>query len=280
MVDFFPMGKKSLLSKRAYGRLLRDVEGLIARGRGEAEAAAGHVLAVTYWEVGARIGREELTERAGYRDGVVGQLADEIGIPQVTLYRALRFWRMYAGPPEPGLGWAHYRELLAVADPEARAFYEGRALSEGWSGRKLRQAIVGRVFAEGERAQAGKVVLARPEDASYLYRCDVLQVVDGDTLLAHVDLGFEVIKLQRVRLSSVDAPAARTKAGKAAAQWVREQLAAAEQVVLRTEKLDLHGRYVAHVFYIGERDASADDVFRRGEYLNSKLVLEGHAQLA
>ncbi len=272
----------TVLTKRGYARLLKDVGTLIAAGRREAEAAAGHVLAVTYWKVGERIGREALSERAGYGQGMVEQLADELGMARTTLVRALRFARLYEAPPAPGLSWAHYQELLTVADPEARAFYQGRALSEGWSRKALRTAIAGRVFVDGEVAEAGtKARLPRPEDGSYLYRCEVLRVIDGDTLLVHVDLGFEVIKLQRLRLWGVDVAPERTRAGREASQWVREQLARAQQVVLRTQKAsDVHGRYVAHVFYSGDADATAEEVFRTGEYLNGRLVREGHAAVA
>ncbi len=270
----------TVLTKRGYARLLKDVGALIVEGREQAEAAAGHVLAVTYWKVGARISREGLSERAGYGAGVVARLADELGVSQVTLRRALRFSALYEAPPGPGLSWAHYQELLTVADADARAFYRQRALAQGWSKRELRAAIAGRVFVEGETtAAAAGQALPRPQDGSYLYRCEVLKVIDGDTLLVHVDLGFEVIKLQRVRLAGVDAPKARTSAGRAAADWARERLARARSVVLRTQKAsDVHGRYVGHVFYSGDEDASAEEVFRKGEYLNGKLVKEGLAE--
>ena len=211
----------------------------------------------------------------------MGRLSDELDVSQVTLRRAVRFARMYEAPPRPGLSWAHYKELIAVADDEARAFYARRALAEGWSKRRLREAIVGRAFVEGQGGASEQAELPRPEDGSYLYRCEVLKVIDGDTLIVHVDLGFEVIKLQRVRLAGVDAPEGKSAAGKRAAEWVRERLARAERVVLRTEKAgDLHGRYVAHLFFSGDGEASAEEVFRRGEYLNGRLVKEGLAGVA
>ncbi len=271
-----------VLTKRQFERLLNDVGALVVGGRERAEAAAGHVLAVTYWKVGERIQREELSSRAGYGEGVMARLADELDVAQATLRRAVQFARMYGQAPEPGLSWAHYKELLTVADDRARARYEALALSRGWSKRELHTAIAERVVdaeGSGRRTRKGRRP-ARPVDGSFLYRCDVLRVIDGDTLLVHVDLGFSVIKLQRVRLSGVDAPAARTAAGKRAAQWVQEQLARAEAVVMRTEKAgDVHGRYVAHVFYSGDRSASAEEVFRSGAYLNGALVGEGLAEV-
>jgi endonuclease YncB( thermonuclease family) len=268
-----------VLTSAGYERLLREVGALVEAGRTEAETKAGHVLAVTYWKVGERLLREGLTPNAGYGDAVVERLADELGMARATLQRARRFASLYDAAPEPGLSWTHYKELLTVADGDARAFYARRALAERWSGRLLRAAIGQRSYERGSVDVDGGAGLPRPEDGDYLYRCRVVRVIDADTLLAHVDLGFEVIKEQRVRLSLVDAPEAKTRAGRRAADWVRERLATAGQVVVKTVKAgDAHGRYVAHVFYGGDDNASAQEVFRRGRYLNGELVARGLAK--
>ena len=70
-----------------------------------------------------------------------------------------------------------------------------------------------------------------------------------DTLYLDIDLGFEVIRRQRIRLARVDAPARDTTDGVRGRRFVREQLAVARSIVVKTVKTDLHGRYVAHVFY-------------------------------
>ena len=57
-------GVDGVLSQAGYARLLRDLGTLVVQGKQEAEAVAGHVLALTYWRVGARIVRENLSERA------------------------------------------------------------------------------------------------------------------------------------------------------------------------------------------------------------------------
>jgi endonuclease YncB( thermonuclease family) len=266
----------AVLSEAGYGRLLREVGALIEQGKSEAEAKAGHILAVTYWKVGERIGREQLTERAGYGEGVMARLADELGIARTSLVRATAFARAYAQPPPPGLSWAHYRELLAVTDPKARAFYETTALARRWTSRELRTQIGAHAFQAGGPVAPGP--LKRPSDGNYVYRCEVTHVIDGDTLIAHVDLGFEVIKAQRLRLKGVDAPKAKTTAGNEATRWVQQTLARAQQVVVKTVRMELHGRYVAHVFYSGDPEASVEEVFRRGTYLNAEVIGEGLAK--
>ena len=45
------------------------------------------------------------------------------------------------GLPHPNLSWTHYRTLLRVAVPEARAFYEIEAIQNRWSARELERQI-------------------------------------------------------------------------------------------------------------------------------------------
>jgi len=46
----------------------------------------------------------------------------------------------------------------------------------------------------------------------YTYNCEVVRVVDGDTIDVNIDLGFGVwLKNERVRLENIDTPEVRTK---------------------------------------------------------------------
>lgn len=56
-----------------------------------------------------------------------------------------------AGPWQPGtlnpnLSWSHYRSLLRVARPDARAFYEIEAINNAWSVRELSRQIGSLLF--------------------------------------------------------------------------------------------------------------------------------------
>lgn len=53
-------------------------------------------------------------------------------------------------------------------------------------------------------------------DAAYRYRATCERVIDGDTFVLRVDLGFRVAVSLEGRLSGVDAPEMSTAAGKAA----------------------------------------------------------------
>ena len=46
---------------------------------------------------------------------------------------------------------------------------------------------------------------------NYIYRCKVTRVVDGDTVDADIDLGFNMIYKERIRLMGIDTPESRTR---------------------------------------------------------------------
>ena len=46
---------------------------------------------------------------------------------------------------------------------------------------------------------------------NYIYRCKITRVVDGDTVDAEIDLGFQIIHRARIRLSGIDTPESRTR---------------------------------------------------------------------
>ena len=122
-----------------------------------------------------------------------------------------------------------------------------------------------------------KTKVPRPKDTAYLYDCVVENIVDGDTLLIRIDLGFDVWKQQRIRLADIDCPPLDTPKGQEAADYVRARMAKADMVMVRTHKVDVYGRYVGHIFYVTRKDGHKENVFRLGRFLNQELVNKGFA---
>jgi len=272
------------LTPAAYQRLLAHVRGLLQRGRLRAELAFAQQLVATYHALGAYLLEQELTDNAGYGAATLQRLADDLRVSQNVLYAAVSFARTYRGaPPESGLRWAHYRELLTVHDPKARGWYESEAAKQGWTRNQLVEAIRAKRFPAHSPPKPKRPVrkkrakrLEPPSDPMHYYKARVVRVIDGDTLLADVDLGFGIRKEQRLRLALLDTPEIDTPAGAKAKQYVQDRLATVEFIVVRTVKTDLHGRFVADVFYLpGEPDKHI--VSTQGLYLNQELIDQGHA---
>ena len=110
----------------------------------------------------------------------------------------------------------------------------------------------------------------------WTFRALVDRVVDGDTLLVRVDLGFHSWTVERLRLRGIDAARLDSRAGQRARDRVQELVAAVNFVVLTTTRTDRYGRYLADIFYgTGEPDPTV--VAAEGVYLNRQLLKEGLA---
>ena len=110
----------------------------------------------------------------------------------------------------------------------------------------------------------------------YTYRAVVEEVLDGDTIWAHVDCGFRAWTRQKLRLRGIDAPELSTVAGQRVRDFVAQALTEVPFVVLTTTKPDKYDRYLSDVFYLpGEIDPQ--NVLHKGMFLNQQLLDQGLA---
>lgn len=118
----------------------------------------------------------------------------------------------------------------------------------------------------------------------YTYNAKVVRVIDGDTFVADVDLGFRVSMNETFRLADIDTPEThRPKSdgerdhGEEAKQFVIDAIDQKE-VIIVTSKTGKYGRWIARVLYNGpdEPDHSYRDLteelikggFEKREYID------------
>lgn len=104
---------------------------------------------------------------------------------------------------------------------------------------------------------------------NYVYNAKVTNVVDGDTVDATVDLGFNVFIKVRFRLNGINSaelkdadPIKRELANRAKTRIT--ELIKDRDVVIETRKIDKYGRYLADI-YVDSLD------------VNQQLISEGLA---
>lgn len=108
----------------------------------------------------------------------------------------------------------------------------------------------------------------------YHYAANLVRVIDGDTIVADVDLGMRVwLRDVRLRLLGIDCPEIGTPAGVLAAQATRGWLDDGETprpfyMISDKDRTEPHGRWLATIY--------RDDTFA-SEPLNHWLVANGHA---
>lgn len=110
----------------------------------------------------------------------------------------------------------------------------------------------------------------------YIYRIkSVIKVVDGDTIDADIDLGFDISLTKRIRLAGIDTPESRTKnlkekaLGLESKEWMKKTLAGANDILIKTELPDStekYGRIIGHLFINGQEIS-----------LNDQMINEGYA---
>ena len=110
----------------------------------------------------------------------------------------------------------------------------------------------------------------------YIYRIkQITKVVDGDTIDADIDLGFDISLTKRIRLAGVDTPESRTvdanekKYGLQSKEWLKHKVENAEHILIKTELPDStekYGRIIGHLF-VNDQESS----------LNDQMIVEGYA---
>jgi len=110
----------------------------------------------------------------------------------------------------------------------------------------------------------------------YIYRIRAIhKVVDGDTIDADIDLGFDISLTKRIRLAGVDTPESRTKdeyekkLGLESKEWLKKRCENAKDILIKTELPDStekYGRIIGHLYINGEETS-----------LNNQMIAEGYA---
>ena len=112
------------------------------------------------------------------------------------------------------------------------------------------------------------------DDMDYIYKIKVTRVVDGDTIDAEIDLGFNLKLNKRIRLYGINTPETRTrdkeekKRGIAAKERL-QQIVDEQQNILFLKSMD-QGKFGRCIGVLFEQDF--DD-----QSINEVLVEEGHA---
>jgi micrococcal nuclease len=114
----------------------------------------------------------------------------------------------------------------------------------------------------------------------YNYNATCIKVVDGDTIDAEIDLGFDIKVTKRIRLGGINAPESRTrnkvekKLGLAAKERLKEMMeGAANCFELESQELGKFGRVIGRLHI--DKIAGKDQITK--VCVNDCLVKEGHA---
>ncbi len=149
------------------------IRAILSEARSRAYRAINTAMVAAYWEIGRVIVEQEQQgqQRAEYGQTLLVELSSRLksefgkGFDPSNLAKMRAF---YLSCPildavRPELSWTHYRLLLRVEKPEARAFYEAEAVNSRWSTRELERQIHSLLFERLALSRDREGVLALAE---------------------------------------------------------------------------------------------------------------------
>ncbi len=164
---------ETLPTPSGFHQVYERIRAILNEARDRAYRAINTAMVAAYWEIGRVIVEEEQQgqQRAEYGRGLLKELSERLsaefgrGFDRSTLQHIRAFYLAYpiCDALRPELSWTHYRLLLRVVKPEARAFYEAEAVNARWSTRELERQIHSLLFERLALSRDREGVLALAE---------------------------------------------------------------------------------------------------------------------
>jgi endonuclease YncB( thermonuclease family) len=138
-------------------------------------------------------------------------------------------------------------------------------------------------YTETDIVQVGKngkmtiIIEGNLQKRLFTYKGYVKEIIDGDTLWATIDLGFNSRTTQKVRLRGINTPKIETEQGKKALNYLKRRLKPCPFIILKTYYRDTYNRYVADIFY-DKNEQNDTQTAKNGVFLNQELLDKGYAQ--
>ncbi len=164
---------ESLPTPSGFEQTYERIKAILDEARARAYRAINTAMVRAYWEIGRLIVEQEQQgqQRAEYGRGLLAELSKRLsaefgrGFDRSTLQHMRAFYLAYpiCDALRPELSWTHYRLLLRVEKPNARAFYETEAVNSRWSTRELERQIHSLLFERLALSRDREGVLALAE---------------------------------------------------------------------------------------------------------------------
>lgn len=178
---------------------IREIKQIITEARQKAYTAINSAMVEAYWQMGKRIVEEEQQgkERADYGTQLLKVLSSELtkefgkGFSTGSLYYYRQFYNTF---PEIFatawriLSWSHYKRLLQVSNPEARAWYLKEAQEQMWSYRTLDRNIGSQYYERLLLSHDKGKVETEMKSLTLPYQQDKLEFIKNPTVAEFIGL--------------------------------------------------------------------------------------------
>jgi predicted nuclease of restriction endonuclease-like (RecB) superfamily len=194
-------------------RLLDDVRAILRAARGKAYSAANAAMVGAYWQIGCRIVEEEQggDPRAEYGTRLIRNLARALGEEfgrGMSVANLKNFRQFYLTFPDAGksyalrseLSWTHWRLLMRVENPQARAYYIEETARQQWSTRILERALETHTYERLLKAPESAAINPAPPHPLHLLKDPyILEFLDLPEHSSHAERSLEDALVTRLR---------------------------------------------------------------------------------
>lgn len=178
---------------------INEIKQIVVQARKKAYTAINSAMVEAYWQMGKRIIEEEMQgkERADYGTELLKELSKELtkefgkGFSVKTLYYFRQFYDTFPQifPTVWGiLSWSHYKRLISVSNPDARAWYLKESLEQMWSYRTLDRNIGSQYYERLLLSHNKERVKDEMKSLTRLFEQDHLEFIKNPTVAEFIGL--------------------------------------------------------------------------------------------
>jgi predicted nuclease of restriction endonuclease-like (RecB) superfamily len=195
--------------------LIADVKKIIEQARAQAYSAVNSAMVQAYWLIGRRIVEEEQggEKRAEYGACVIASLSRELagefgrGFSIQSLKNFRQFYLTFPDLPigstvwsqsEPKssaawsrLSWSHFKVIMRVPEPAARAWYVEESAANNWPVRALDRNVATQYYQRLLASQVKEPVVREMEGNAAPLQNDKLAFIKNPTVLEFLNLPME-----------------------------------------------------------------------------------------
>lgn len=178
---------------------IHEIKQIVTEARQKAYTAINSAMVEAYWQMGKRIVEEEQQgkERADYGAQLIKELSMELtkefgkGFSIGSLYYYRQFYNTFPeifATPWRILSWSHYKRLIQVPNPEARAWYLKEAQEQMWSYRTLDRNIGSQYYERLLLSHDKGKVETEMKSLTRPYQQDKLEFIKNPTVAEFIGL--------------------------------------------------------------------------------------------
>ncbi|EMF79929.1 PF06250 domain protein [Leptospira weilii serovar Topaz str. LT2116] len=169
----------------------------------------------------------------------------------------------------------HYKVVTGKLNPKSKWLDFGFHFYEKLNGKNdYQEGDILKVVSDKDGWNYHKSKL--PHAFLYHYLGNIERVIDGDTVLACLELGCGRILRERIRLLGVNAAELGTMDGEAAFRALKRKLKVGSSILIKTHSQDKYGRYLGDILYLKEKKPNYNKLKSEGFYLNEELAGNGY----